>query len=139
MYDNLLEELKFMRNRREELKAETKAMLDAVRSTPNYTAAESELKSVSEAVETLEEQIRNTAVSEFKATGTKKVHQKVEVKLFSKFVIVSPSAVLAWVKQNLADALVFDEKKVKAYATKVGPVEGTELVEEPRAQIATEL
>jgi hypothetical protein len=53
--------------------------------------------------------------------------------------VTDAAKVLAWVKTNLADALTYDPKKVKDYATKIGPVEGTEIVEQPRAQIASDL
>jgi hypothetical protein len=139
MYDNLLEQLKHARAESKLQHEYMKNILENAKLTDLFVMAEQSAAGADAAILDLETQIKNTAISEFNTTGEKKVHPKVEVKIFKKFSIVSPARVLAWVKTNLADALVFDEKKVKNYATKIGPVEGTELVDEPRAQIAAEL
>jgi hypothetical protein len=91
------------------------------------------------AIAELEEKIRNIVLAEYQTSGSKSPHPKVAVKIFKSFNVTDAAKVLAWVKTNLADALTYDPKKVKDYATKIGPVEGTEIVEQPRAQIASDL
>ena len=139
MNEQLLEMLKDARARAAESKLAADAILLTVKASPEYVKALDELQTASANVATLEENIRAEAIREFKATENKHPHPKVEIKMYSTFSITDPKMVLAWVKTNLADALVVDEKKVKAYATKIGPVDGTALTEEPKALIASEL
>lgn len=138
-YDEMLATLKNLRQREGELREEKKAMIEAVTSTQSYKSAELELTSVSAAIVEFEKQIKDMAVADYTSNGIKQPHPKVQVKLFQKFTVLDPARVLTWVKTSLADALVYDEKKVKDYATKIGPVDGTEIVEEVRALIAKEL
>lgn len=117
----------------------SKAMEDFKSSDDVYTYNAEKAKEASAKIETLEAEIRATALAMYKADGNKNPHEKVSIKLANVFKIVDPVRVLAWVKINLADALVYDEKKVKNYSTKIGAVDGTEITETPQAQIATEL
>ena len=138
-YEFAISELSKARANSKHLKDEMTAMLKAVVESPNYLNAKQEADAAAEYMEQLETQIRSQAVQDYNASGNKTPHPKVTVKIFKNFAVTDPARVLAWVKQNLVDALVVDEKKVKAYATKVGPIEGTALIDEARAQIATEL
>lgn len=127
---------------REELKRckdEMTAMLKSVTDSPNYAAARQSADELQATIETIENVIRNAALDDYTQTGEKNPDPKVTVKIFKVFSVTDPARVLAWVKQNLADALIVDEKKVKNYATKIGAVDGTTITDEARAQIATEL
>jgi hypothetical protein len=138
-YDINLEVLKTAREEVQRYKDEMTAMLKSVTESPNYAATRQAADEATDRASQIEEAIRATAVEHYTQTGDKNPHPKVTVKIFKVFSVTDPARVLAWVKQNLADALVVDEKKVKSYATKIGAVEGTTLTDEARAQIATEL
>lgn len=139
MNEQLLEMLKEARERSFTAKLTADAILQTVKASPEYVNAIEECQAALANVTTLEESIRAEAIRDYLASDNKHPHPKVEIKLFKTFSIVDPQKVLAWVKTNLADALVVDDKKVKAYATKIGPVDGTAMTEEPKAMIASDL
>lgn len=138
-YDTSLAQLAAARTDSQRYKDEMAAMLKHIIESPNYSAAKQAAEEAADRAAHLEESIRNAAIEHYTQTGEKTPHPKVTVKIFKTFSVTDPARVLAWVKQNLADALIVDEKKVKSYATKIGAVDGTSLTDEARAQIATEL
>jgi len=138
-YDTSLQKLAELRIASKRSKDETTAMLKSVTYSQNSLAARQSADEATAEAARLEESIRAAAVQNYTLTGEKNPHPKVTVKIFKTFSVIDPARVLAWVKQNLADALIVDEKKVKAYVTKIGAVDGTQMIEEPKAQIATEL
>jgi len=138
-YDTALTDLAKARACIEQFKAEMNAMVKVVSDSPNYIEAQRAYEESKAVAAQIEEEIRKSALEGYTATGEKNPHEKVTVKVFKVFSVIDPARVLAWVKNNLADALVVDGKKVESYATKIGPVDGTALTEEPRAQIATKL
>lgn len=114
-------------------------ILEEAQKKPEYISAGDRLKEAASAIVLLEDKIRALALDAHATDGNKKVHASVEVKVFKTFKIVDVARVTAWVKENLKDALVVDTKKVEQYATKIGPVDGTEVGEEARAQISSKL
>jgi len=138
-YDEALSKLAEARATVRQCKDEMNAMLKHVTESPNYLAARESAVAAEIIAAQIEEAIRAAAVQNYTLTGEKNPHPKVTVKIWKTFTVTDPARVLAWVKANLADALIVDDKKVKAYATKVGAVDGTELMDEIRASIATEL
>lgn len=137
--EELLQQLKEAREKAAFYKAETNSLLEHTRQSPNYQLADQSAKEAADEIVRLEFLIKSDQLEEFKITGNKHPFPKIEIKMKKIFKVVDPAKVLAWVKSSLADALIYDEKKVKDYATKIGPVEGTELTEEPQVQIASEL
>jgi hypothetical protein len=137
--DTLLSNLKSFRADAEFYKAEKAKILGAVKSSDNYVLAETK-QSESETYATgVESEIKRIALEDYAENKNKHPHDKVDIAIRKKFSIIDSARVLAWVKTNLAAALIFDEKKVKDYVTKIGAVDGTELTEEPNAQIAANL
>lgn len=141
--NELIEQLKQARIDEANFKTVSKNMLDAAMETlkadPNYAEAVQLHDEAKQRVANLEEEIRKQAIIQYAESQNKHPHEKVEIKISKSFKFVDPRKVLAWVKTNLADALTYDEKKVKSYATKIGTVDGTEIVEEPKAYIASQL
>ena len=123
----------------ENQKSTRTAILEKAQKDPAYVEAGLELTAANEVISETEQKIRELALTHWINTQEKDVHPSVKVKVFKKFEIVDPAAMRAWVDTNLRDALMVDEKKVKDYATKIGPVEGTEVGEEARAEIASKL
>lgn len=135
----LLADLKIAREKAAFYRDETKAIIENAKQSPNYQLADQSAREAADLVANLEAKIKESALADFKVDGNKHPFPKIEIKMRKVFKVVDPARVLAWVKTSLADALVYDEKKVKDYATKIGPVEGTELTEEAQVQIASEL
>lgn len=137
--DELLSRLKTERVLVDQTKDDLNTMIAVVKNLDEYKNV-SELKTkAEERLDSLEKEIKAFALASFAETGNKKPHEKLSVKIYRKFKVVDPNKMLAWVKTNLADALIVDSGKVKDYATKIGAVDGTEIVEEAQAQIASEL
>ena len=138
--DQLLARLKLARMKDSEATGQMKFALDTFLASDDvYTHQKQRHEQLSGEISELEASIRGMALDVYEATANKKPHEKVAIKIFETFKVVDPARVLAWVKTNLADALIYDDKKVKNYAMKIGPVDGTELGTEARAQIASEL
>lgn len=87
----------------------------------------------------IEAKIKEFALGQYLGSGEKKPHPKVSVKVFKVVIQNSAEKVRAWVEANLRDALVVDQKKVEKYAKEIGTVDGMEVKDEPRVQIASEL
>lgn len=138
-YTNLLNELGDYRKKAVVLQEEKKALLESVKQGQNYQNLEQEYKTAQENIDRLEAEIKRMAEEEYQSTGNKKPHDKISVKIFKVFQIVDAEKMKEWVFKNLQDALKVDESKVKDYAQKIGPVQGTAVIEEARAQIASNL
>lgn len=135
----LLNELAEARKFSEYCNAARREMVDNVKQSDEYKAADDVAKTAEATIAKLEEEIKLVSKSAFEADGNKHPHPKIEIKSFKTYSINDASKVLAWVKVNLADALTYDAAKVKNYATKIGSVDGAEVGEEIRVQIALNL
>lgn len=114
----------------------------------------------------LDKLVRETALELYRLTEEKHVHEKVEIKTFGVFSLVSPAAAFKWAKDNLPTALAFDPTRtsdIRAMLLKQMPkalilnesalldyakiaeksglekCPGVEIKSEPRAQIAKKL
>lgn len=138
-YTELLKELADHRQAAVTLQESKKKLLDCVKESREYLEIDQKHKDAQEKVDRLEAEIKALAEKEYQTTGNKKPHEKVQVKIFKVFKILDAETMKAWVFKNLQDALKVDEAKVKDYAQKIGAVQGTEVAEEARAQIASTL
>jgi len=123
----------------EQKETANKAIDDFKRTDPAYNTASQNAQNAAETIAELEKAIKEYALEQYKLNGAKSIHDKVNVRIFKVFNLTNPQRVLSWVKNNLVDALIFDEKKVKNYAMKIGAIDGIEITEEPKAQIASDL
>jgi hypothetical protein len=137
--DMLIENLKTFRADIESAKVEKNKIIDAAKASNGYILWDTKQSDAQLFADGTEAEIKKIALEDYAENKNKHPHDKVDIAMRKKFSIIEPARVLAWVKTNLADALIFDEKKVKNYATKIGAVDGTELTEEPIAQIASNL
>ena len=138
--DQILSDLKQARIDAEFYTAEKNAILEAAKATSNYQLADEAHGKAKAQIDNLEALLRKAAVEEFKATGNKILHPSVTVKIFKVFNVLDKDRLRDWCVKNLPVVLQPDLKKVEAYAKDVGgSVDGAELIEEPRAQIATKL
>lgn len=141
--NELIEQLKQARIDEAKTKATSKSMMDEamakLSAEPLFVEIVRFHAEASQRVASLEEEIRKQAIEKYAENHNKHPHPKIDIKVMKAFRIADPRKVLAWVKTNLADALTYDEKKVKDYATKIGPVDGTDIVEQPKAYIASDL
>jgi len=139
LIDDQLNQLKVAREAAENYRATMREIMDAVKRSGEYMTAADRAEKANIAIAETEERIKTMALREYETSQNKHPHEKVEIKTFKTFKITDAARVLSWVKTNLADALIYDESKVKQYATKIGAVEGTETGEEQRVQIASKL
>ena len=138
-YDALLEALKEARETEEKAKASLKSALDALKNSEGYVLMTNMHEVAHSAVEEIEKKLREIAYTEWVNTQNKHPHEKIEVKIFKTFKVISADTVREWVLKNLPAALSPDMKKVEKYALEIGPVDGTEKGEEARVQIASKL
>lgn len=138
-YDEFLEHLKEARETEEKAKASMKQAMDTLKASDAYTLLQNILDVSHGAVETLEKEIKDLALTEYNATQNKHVHEKIEVKIFKVFKVLDPKRLRNWVIANLQDALEPNMDKVRKYALEIGDVDGAEKIEEPRVQIASKL
>ena len=138
-YDELLERLKEARETDEKAKASLKQAMDVLKASESYMALDSIHTVAQSAVEEIEKKLREIAYTEWLNTQNKHPHEKIEVKIFKTFKVISADTVREWVLKNLPAALSPDMKKVEKYAMEIGPVDGTEKGEEARIQIASKL
>lgn len=137
--NKLLEELRIARAAVEEAKTAQKAKLEAFQQTPEWQDLQLHRVEYDQEIADIEERIKELAMIEWINNQNKHPHEKVEIKLFKTFKVLDPAKVRSWCLENLRDALIVDDKKVKEYAVKIGSVEGTETGEEARVQIASKL
>lgn len=115
------------------------AMIVAVKESPAYQEALQKAEEATKTADHIETDLRDMALDAYAENGNKKPHEKVQVKIFREFSVTDPHAMRTWVDSNLRDALIVDEKKVKEYALKIGAVDGTQVIETAKAQIASDL
>lgn len=137
--NELLSNLAQARETEKKARNNIQILTEAIKTTPEYQDNDSIRVVAQSAIENLEGLIRDLAKTEWINTANKHPHEKVQIKEFKTFKIVDTAAVRKWVDTYLRDALVVDESKVKQYATKIGPVDGTEVGTEVRAEIASKL
>lgn len=137
--DQILADLKQARADAEFYVAEKNAILDAAKASSNYQLADQSHAKAKSQIEHLESLVRDAAIAEFNASGAKKIHPSVTVKIFKVFRVLDKNLLREWCVKNLPVVLQPDLKKVESYVKDVGNVDGAELVDEPRAQIASEL
>ncbi len=91
-------------------------------------------------VEEIEAQIRTAALDEYKASGTKRPHEFVEIKMFSIVKPYNESNAREWCFLNFRPALMLDKKSFEKSA-KDGQIPPgiAETDTEPRAQISKKL
>lgn len=138
-FDLLLQSLRDAREETRLAKETASAMIAAVKESPAYQEALQKAEESAKTVDQIETDLRNMALNAYAENGEKKPHEKVQVKIFREFSVTDSRAMRAWVDSNLRDALIVDEKKVKDYALKIGAVDGTQVIETAKAQIASDL
>jgi hypothetical protein len=138
--NDLITKLKNARSELERVKEEQKAALGAFQQTAEWQDKQLERLSHSGDVDGLEAAIRDLAISEYQASGNKKPHELVQIKIFRIVDILNRAAAREWCFLNFRPALSLDDKKFEQ-AAKDGsvPAELATVAEEPRAQIAKDL
>lgn len=138
-FQKKLDELKDLRKAESFNKDEIDSLLEAVKQSPDYLRAQEILTNTKQAIAALEAEIKSAGVQAYTETGEKKVFPGVNVKVFKAVKIIDEKAMREWTVKNLPDALVPDTEKLKKYAKEIAPVDGIQITEEPRAEIASKL
>ncbi len=115
-------------------------LASAIAKIPGYENLLTEITKTKESIESIEKQIRDSAVQDFRVRGNKRPHDAVQIKVFQIVSVVDEPKAREWCFQNFRPALKLDTKTFEK-AAKDGSVPSDLVVceEEPRAQIATDL
>lgn len=89
------------------------------------------------AQEQAESALREAVLAAFIATGNKRPHPAVGVRVYTRLVY-DPAAVTAWARENMTPLLVLDTKRFEQVAPHLG-VPGVTISPEPQATIAQDL
>ncbi len=138
-YDELLDQLKDVRERQSTTKGLMNKMIDSVRESEEYKSFQTMNETENELIENIEKELRDLALSEFQASGNKKPHEKVSIKIFKVFKVIDAEKVADWCRRFYVGALKPDMKMVEGYVKDNSAFDGVELTEEARAQIATKI
>jgi hypothetical protein len=114
-------------------------MIQNFEESPTYQAVQTNINNASNQIGVLTEQLHELALSDFRATGSKKPHPGVGIRVSTKLVY-DQGVALDWAKTNLPAALVLDTKTFEAFvkATTV-PVTFVSELQIASATIATDL
>lgn len=140
--DKLNELLVHLHTARMDSASAKKAMNDIVENAKNSVRYQREaaLREMAEKdIETITEKIHDIGLEIYKDTGEKSVNDFIKIREEKVFSITDTAAMRAFVEKRLTDALIVDEGKVKNYAIKIGPVDGTTVTIQPKVTIATDL
>jgi len=138
--DAQVQKLARMRAFREKYLEEAKAIEWMFNASPQgqlLSGLKSKLTELDTEVAATEEAIRAEAVSQFKATGSRRPHPAVEIKMF-KQAIYDAQMALEYARQHIPVAVKLDGKKFEKAALGLD-LEFVEILVEPRAQIARDL
>ena len=140
MNNDKLQALKFEREKLADAKTKKAALLAALEASPEWKDAVTQIAFSENEVNKLEAEIREEALDEFKATGTKKPHEKVDIAMFSIVKPYNEAAAREWCFTNFRPALVLDKKFFEGQV-KDGNIPDSiaQSDVEPRAKIATKL
>jgi len=125
------------RKRTEDAQAQVKAMMNALMESREYKQAAQESVIAHQMMCETEDQVRALAVDFYTATGDKRAHGAVTVKVFRDLVYDEVMA-LIYCRQHLPNALKLDARAFEK-AAKVIPLSFVDVVETPKATIATDL
>lgn len=140
MNNDKLQALKFEREKLADAKTKKAALLAALEASPEWKDAVTQIAFSENEVNKLEAEIREEALDEFKATGTKKPHESVQVQFYSIVKEYNEAAAREWCFQNFRPALTMDTKTFEK-AVKDGQIPDSiaQSDVEPRVKIATKL
>jgi hypothetical protein len=138
-YTELLSKLAAQRLTLATAKEMRTAMEIAFEETPSFQAIRANIIDATQQIDELSEQLRELALADFKATGSKKPHPGVGIRVSTKLVY-DPAVALDWAKTNVPAALVLDTKTFEGFVkASTAPVTFVSIVETPTATIATDL
>lgn len=135
----LLDQLAKARIERDAAKNAMKELLDQVRLSAEFQAAEAKAVNAQTIVETLTEKIVTWGKAYYARKQDKHPHPGVEIKIFNAVHYRNRTAAMKWAVERLPNALTLDDKKVIAYASKVGDIPGVIIEDDPRVFIARDL
>lgn len=138
--ESLLEQLRIARQDRGEAMQIMKSLLDAVRDTAEFKAAEAQAQAAEEQAKKFTEQIVTWGKTYYvRKAGDKHPHPLVEIKVFRIPRITRPNLTREWAWKKHPEFLLFDEEKIGKYAKEIGEVPGVVIEDDPRVYIAKDL
>jgi hypothetical protein len=137
-YNELLSKLAAQRLTLATAKEMQGALVKTFEETPSYLAVSANISDAAIQIGELSDQLRELALADFKASGSKKPHPAMGIRVSTKLVY-DPKVAEAWAKVNLPTAFSFDTKFFEVYAKNVADVPCVNIEHVPTATIATDL
>jgi hypothetical protein len=138
-YNELLSKLAAQRLALATAKEMRTEMIQNFEESPTYQAIQANINNVAQQVDELSDQLRELAMADYKATGSKKPHPGMGIRVNLKFVY-DPAVALDWAKTELRTALVLDTKAFEAFVkASTVSLPFVEVQQIPSATIATDL
>ncbi len=118
----------------------TQNIIANAKATDYYQEADALARAEATLIEDLTTEIKARALADYDVHQNKNPFKGVTIKVFKVFGVIDNDAMEKWVETNLAAAVkkTFDIKLIETFA-KSSPVPGTEVIEEPRAEISSKL
>jgi hypothetical protein len=114
------------------------ALVKTFEETPSYLAVSANISDATIQIDELSKQLREIALADYKATGSKKPHPAMGIRVNTK-VVYDPKQAETWAKENLPTAFTFDTKFFEVYVKNVADVPCATIKQVPTATIATDL
>jgi hypothetical protein len=140
-YESKLKELADHRAQAAKYKKFLAGLLAEVKNTEVYGRYDQEFHTHEEEAEALEAELREMAVLDFDLTHDKHPHPAVSIKVMTRLQY-DPERAAGFCREYLPSAIKVDYKTFEKYAKNVAdtaPLDFVEFVEEPQAQIVTDL
>jgi hypothetical protein len=138
-YNELLAKLATQRLMLATAKEMKGAMVKAFEETPSFQEIQANINDATSQIDELTKDLHELALADFKATGSKKPHPGVGIRVSTKLVY-DPAVALDWAKTNVPAALMLDTKTFEGFVkASTAPVTFVSIYEVPSATIATDL
>jgi hypothetical protein len=125
----------------EDAKTRRAAMLAVVTDSEDYKAETAVIEQAQAAIADATRLLQTAALDAYAATGTKKPHPAIGVRVNTQ-VVYDPDKALEWSRSNLLAAVTLDRKMFEAHAkavAKTQPIPFVALVQTPSITIASDL
>ena len=109
-------ELAALQERLEKLSQTRIAFITQMKAQPDYQDNEYELGETQKMVSEITGEIKNAAVDRYRETGNKHLHQTINIRVTTRFVLLDEEAALKFCRANLPAFIVFDKEGFLAYA-----------------------
>jgi N-methylhydantoinase B/oxoprolinase/acetone carboxylase alpha subunit len=139
-YNELLAKLAAQRLTLATAKELRTVMIQNFEESTTYQAIQANINNAAQQVDELSDQLRELALADYKATGSKKPHPVMGIRVSLKLTY-DPAVALDWAKTEMPAALMLDTKTFEAFVKSANtvPLTFVDYQQIPSATIATDL